>query len=289
MTADSTYIHGTSAEEQRRLTLMNDVLLNGASLRELALAGDERILDCGSGLGQFARAMAKEVPRGRVVGIERSGEQLAGARHNAADTPNLELRQGDALELQLGDEEWGSFDLAHTRFLLEHVPDPLRVVQSMVRAVRPGGRIVLADDDHDVLRCWPEPPGFSDLWKAYIRTYDRIGNDPFVGRRLVSLLHEAGAQPRRNSWIFFGGCAGMEIFDVLAANMLGVVESAREAILRMRLFDEASFDLVVQHYREWARRPDAAVWFAMSWAEGVKPESSAPSGTGMPRATAERR
>ncbi|MCU1347170.1 MAG: hypothetical protein JWO56_200 [Acidobacteria bacterium] len=270
MTTTSTYIHGTSPEEQRRLTLMNDVLLNPASIRELALHGDERIIDFGSGLGQFSRAMAQAVPRGSVLGIERDDAQLAGARRNGADTPNLELRQGNVLELQLADDEWGTFDVAHTRFLLEHLPDPLRVVKSMVRAVRPGGRIVLADDDHDILRCWPEPPGFSDLWKAYIRTYDRIGNDPFVGRRLVSLLHEAGATPRRNTWIFFGGCAGMEIFDVLTANMLGVVKTARGAIVTMDLFDEQTFDLVVRQYEEWARRPDAAIWFAMSWAEGVR-------------------
>jgi SAM-dependent methyltransferase len=270
-TPTSRYIHGTSPEEQRRLTLMNDVLLNPASIRELALRGDERIIDFGSGLGQFSRAMAREVPRGSVLGVERSDEQLAGARRNAADTPNVEFRQGDALDLQLAEEEWGTFDVAHTRFLLEHVPDPLRVVQSMVRAVRPGGRIVLADDDHDVLRFWPEPPGFSDLWRAYMRTYDRVGNDPFVGRRLVSLLHQAGAEPRRNTWIFFGGCAGMEIFDVLSANMLGVVKTARAAIIEMNLFDERLFDEVVRQYEEWAKRPDAAVWFAMSWAEGVKP------------------
>ena len=37
--------------------------------------------------------------------------------------------------------------------------DPLAVVRQMVRAVKPGGRVVLADDDHDLLRLWPEPPG----------------------------------------------------------------------------------------------------------------------------------
>ena len=57
-------------------------------------------------------------------------------------------------------------------------------------------RIILADDDHDVLRLWPEPPGLTDVWRAYQRSYDRHGNDPIVGRRLVQLLHQAGAQPR---------------------------------------------------------------------------------------------
>ena len=36
-------------------------------------------------------------------------------------------------------DEWGTFDLVHARFLLEHVSDPLAVVRSMARAVRPGG------------------------------------------------------------------------------------------------------------------------------------------------------
>src|SRR5205809_904238 len=60
-----TYIHGTGEDEQRRLSLMNDVLLNPAMLRELNLRGDEQIADFGSGLGQFSRAMARAVPQGR--------------------------------------------------------------------------------------------------------------------------------------------------------------------------------------------------------------------------------
>ena len=125
----------------------------------MALRGDERIIDFGSGLGQFTRAMARAVPLGRVVGIERNEEQLAGTNRLAAAEDEAELvefRRGDVLNLELAREESGSFDVAHARFILEHVPDPLRVVKTMVRAVKQGGRIVLADDDHDVLRLWPE-------------------------------------------------------------------------------------------------------------------------------------
>src|SRR5438093_1119005 len=272
--SESVYIHGTSEEEQRRLSLMNDVLLNPASIREMALRGDESILDFGAGLGQFTRLMAHAVPRGRVVGIERNEEQLAGARKLAeadAEKVRVEFRPGDVLDLRLGDREWGSFDLAHARFLLEHLPDPLNVVKTMVRAVRPGGRIVLADDDHGVLRLWPEPPGMYDLWNAYIRTYDRIGNAPFVGRRLVQLVADAGAMPVRHTWVFFGGCAGMETFPVLASNMAGVVRTARETMISLRLVEPEVFDRVMDEYARWAKRPDAALWFAVAWAEGTRP------------------
>lgn len=269
----SIYIHGTSDAEQHRLSLLNDVLLNQAMLREMNLRGDERIIDFGSGLGQFSRAMARAVPRGRVVGIERDDEQLTSALRLAGDDGEgtlVDFRQGDVLALDLGAEQ-ESFDLAHTRFLLEHLPDPLRVVKTMVRAVRPGGRIVLADDDHGVIRIWPESPGFYDLWNAYMRTYDRIGNDPFVGRRLVQLLADAGARPVRNTWVFFGGCAGMETFPVLASNMAGVVRTARETMISMRLVEADAFDRAMDEYGRWSQRPDAALWFAVAWAEGTRP------------------
>ena len=209
----------------------------------------------------------RDVERSPLIARKVEIQNVAAAKIDSDVVVRCEpLRFGE-----LPRNEWGSFDVAHARFILEHVPDPLRVVKTMVRAVKPGGRIILSDDDHGVLRLWPEPPGVNDLWKAYIRTYDRIGNDPYVGRRLVSLLHEAGAMPRRNAWIFFGGCAGMEIFEVLTANMAGVIRSAKESIINMSLFDRQAFDAVMEQYEIWSQRPDAALWFAVAWAEGARP------------------
>lgn len=180
-------------------------------------------------------------------------------------------RRGDALSLPLRRGEWGSFDIAHARFLLEHVPDPLRVVRAMVKAVRPGGRVVLEDDDHDVLRLWPEPAGFTPLWRAYIRSFDRLGNDPAVGRRLVSLLYEAGARPRRNTWIFFGSCSGSPDFKAYVENAASILRGARAAIVGGGLLPAHTFDAAVAAIEAWKHRPDAALWFAIAWAEGVRP------------------
>ncbi|HEY3217351.1 MAG TPA: methyltransferase domain-containing protein [Candidatus Eisenbacteria bacterium] len=276
----SHYIHGTTPEEQRRLTRLNQ-LLNQRSLDELALRGGESILDLGSGLGQLTRAMARVAGRGaRVVGIERSEQQLEEARRQAREAGEetlAEFRQGDVLALSLAPAEWGSFDVAHARFVLEHVSDPLAVVRAMVRAVRPGGRLVLVDDDHDVLRLWPEPAAFSRLWGAYCSSYERASNDPYVGRRMIALLHQAGAQPRRNRWVWFGSCSGDERFPLFVANLVEILIGARAAILEAAGETEAegfrldeAFDAAVTALRAWGERPDAAIWFAMAWAEGVR-------------------
>lgn len=271
--SSSRYLHGTDPREQDRLRRLND-LLNEASLGEMGLRGGEKILDVGCGLAQLTRAMARLAgPEGRVVGIERSPEQLAEAARQAlaAGEQNLvELREGDAPALPLREQEWGTFDLAHARFLLEHVPNPLAVVRAMVRSVRPGGRIVLEDDNHDTLRLWPEPPGFGPLWNAYMRAYDRLGNDPYVGHRLVALLYEAGADPTRNTWIFFGSCSGSPTFNAYVENLVEILQGARETITAAGLLDKTYFEKGIAALQQWNRRPDAALWLALSWAEGSR-------------------
>ena len=268
----SDYLHGSSPKEQARLVLMNEIL-NRRAVEEIKLVGDERILEMGCGTGVFACALARGAPAGRVLAIERDARQLETAKRLGQSIPNLRFRSGDALDPPLGEDEWASFDLAHTRFLLEHVTDPLAVVRAMVRAVRPGGRLVLVDDDHALMQLFPEPAGFMRLWSSYVALYDARGNDPFVGRRLVSLLHEAGARPVRSTLFFYGGCAGDEGFGSVVENLAQVFEGAAGPIAALgdgRAIDAQEMAEIVAAFREWGRRPDAALWYALPWAEGVR-------------------
>jgi ubiquinone/menaquinone biosynthesis C-methylase UbiE len=266
------YIHGTSSDEQHRLSRMND-LINAACLQAMRLGGEQRVLDVGSGLGQFTRRLARELgPAARVVGVEASAVQLAEARRLAAEADEadlVEFRQGRAEDPPLEDGEEGAFDLAHARFLLEHHRRPEAVVAAMVRAVRPGGRVVLLDDDHDTLRAFPEPPSTMALWRAYIRSYDRLGCDPFVGRRLPSLLHAGGARPLRIALVPYGACAGQPEFAALVENLARAMESARDLMLEQQLAAERDFSAMRAELRDWARRPEAALWYAISYAEGA--------------------
>jgi SAM-dependent methyltransferase len=265
------YLHGVEPGEQDRLSRLND-LLNAASLREASIEPGERLVDFGSGLGQLTRAFARASGgTGRVVGIERDGEQLEGAleRARAAGEADLvDFRRGSAYEPPIADDEWGTFDTAHARFVLEHLSDPQAAVDAMVRAVRPGGRVILQDDDHDTLRLWPEPPGFSGLWASYVRTISLNQNDPYIGRRLGTLLHRAGAPPVRSSQVFFGSCAGSDTFPTLLDNLIGVIEGVRTRMIRGDLFEERDYDRAIEDLRSWGGRPDAALWYAVPWIEG---------------------
>lgn len=269
--ARSHYVHGTDPEEQHRLSQLNE-LLNDGSLRELALKGGERILDLGCGTGQLTRRMAAAAgASGHVVGIDRSPEQLDQARRLSIDAEHIEYRVGDVTALELAEGEWSSFDVAHTRFLLEHLPDPLSVVRTMVRAVRPGGRIVIEDEDHAILRLSPTPDGFTRVWETYIESYRRAGNDPQIGLRLIELLRQAGAEPRRNAGVWFGCAAGDPMFQTWVENLLGVLHGARADILGTGLIQESHLEDAMEAVRAWGRRDDAASWYFMAFAEGRRP------------------
>jgi len=270
----SHYLHGTSPEEQERLSRLND-FINEASLRELNLHVGARVLEVGCGLGQFARETARVAgPSGFVVGIDRSEDQLSEARsprRTSAEMARVEFRLGEAYALPLSAAEWGTFDVVHTRFLLEHLREPEAVVEQMVRAAKLGGRIILEDDDHDVLRHWPEEPAIEKLWRAYLETYHRLGNDPFVGRRLVSLLREAGATPLRNTILFFGACRGNLLFDAVMNNLHELLCGAGETIVGEGLQSSSDFRAGLDAITSWRSRPDAALWYGIFWAEGMRP------------------
>jgi SAM-dependent methyltransferase len=247
-------------------------------MARLRIEPGARVLDIGCGMGQLSRAIARAAgPRGTVVGIERSQAQIEEGNRQAVaagELDGIDVRQGDAATPPLRDDEWGTFDVAHARFILEHVPDPGRVVRAMVRAVRPGGRIVLEDDDHDVLRFHPAIPEFEEAWRAYVRAYQEVGNDPWICRKRPALLVGAGARPSASDWPFFGACQGAPTFPIIVTNCRGVMSGARESVTTHGGLSQAAFDGALAAYDRWSRLPSAAIWYCTFWAEGIKPASA---------------
>lgn len=102
------------------------------------LAGDVRgraVLEVGCGDGTRAAALA--AAGARVVSVDRSRAMAGVARSRGAP-----VVRADACALPVASE---SFDLVLCANVLAFVPDPAPAVSEMARALRPGGRLVLAD------------------------------------------------------------------------------------------------------------------------------------------------
>jgi ubiquinone/menaquinone biosynthesis C-methylase UbiE len=244
--------------------------MNDRCFPKLKLKKGDRVLDVGSGLGQLTFRMSQFVgENGFCLGIERDTKQLEAAIKSFQGS-NLEFRKGDALELVLENEELNSFDFVHTRFLLEHLPHPNRAVAQMIKALKPGGRIFLADDDHQAMTLFPEPTGFQKLWTAYMDSYVEVGNDPFIGRKLPKLLQDNEIKNITNDVVFFGDCSGTPTFQLFVDNLIEVIIPSREIMIRINSISEREFDESIEKLREWSGHASAAIWYTICIAEGIK-------------------
>lgn len=259
--ADATYIHGTDPDEQQRLAALNR-MTNGAFLDFLTLEPQQEVLEIGSGLGILAAEAADRVPRGRVVGLERSADQLAKVPR---DVPNLSFVQGDAHALPFDD---GGFDVVYCRYLLEHVADPVRVLREAHRVLRFGGRICLQENDISLVRHDPATPAFYKVWTAFARLQTQLGGDALIGRTLFRLLREAG----------FGGdvvlstCPevywfGQPGFGPWLVNLIGNIRSGQTGLIEHGLVTLDEVNLAIGELEALIANSHGSTWFY--WNRGV--------------------
>lgn len=109
------------------------------------LAAGETVLDIGSGAGMDLLLAARRVgPEGKAIGVDMTDEMLGRARRAAdeAGASQVELRKGDLLELTAEDE---SVDVVISNGVLNLSPDKTVSFSEILRALKPGGRLMLAD------------------------------------------------------------------------------------------------------------------------------------------------
>jgi len=189
------YIIRGGVAGRERLRVLNRVMrpTTLALLQRIGLALGMRVLDVGCGGGDLCCEIARIVgPSGRVVGTDIDGVKLDLARSEAAAAGigNVEFRLADNQTAEIERE----FDVAHARFLLTHLPDPESALRNMIRAVKPGGTIVLEDIDVSGWFVYPDSPAHRRFLALYSNTVRRRGGDPDIGPRLPLMLNAAGLE-----------------------------------------------------------------------------------------------
>jgi len=118
----------------------------GADLlvRELQLAAGMDIADVGAGTGYYARRMAPLVAPGVVHAVDVQPEMLALLQEQARRAGLVNVRPVRATEQATGLAP-ASVDLALLVDVYHELAFPFEVMQDIVRALRPGGRVVLVE------------------------------------------------------------------------------------------------------------------------------------------------
>lgn len=193
---------------------LSDLLVRERDWMETTVAewpAGHAVLDLGCGTGRVARLVADSGCR--VTGVDVAPAMIREGRRRH---PDLDLREGSALDLPLGD---GSVDAIVSWGGLDQLSPEMLVIaaREMVRVLRPGGEAALAlaltDDGHHVLDLalrwerWGSPDeGHAEVpvWQMSMmllgRTLGAVGfslpggqlthrDDRASGRRLLTRVH----------------------------------------------------------------------------------------------------
>ncbi|MEU6675306.1 methyltransferase domain-containing protein [Streptomyces sp. NPDC046853] len=157
-------------------------------IERLGIGPGWRCWEVGAGGFSVVSWLAKRVgPTGRVLATDTDiSWQTSAAR------PPVEVRTHDVgADVPPG----GGFDLVHARLVLDRVPDRESALRSMIRALRPGGRLLIEEADPALqpLAC-PDEHGPAEQLANRLRRalLTERGSDLAYGRGLPRLLRAAG-------------------------------------------------------------------------------------------------
>ncbi len=160
--------------------------------REAGIGVGHRVLDLGSGMGDVSMLVAGLVgASGEVVGIERYATSIerAQARVAAAGLRNVSFLNVDVNNIVTD----RPFDAVVGRFILMFLPDPIFVLRSVSRLVRPGGVLAFQEPSWiPMLALGDRLPLWSCVLRSIHETISRSGANPEMGLALYQIFQEIG-------------------------------------------------------------------------------------------------
>jgi SAM-dependent methyltransferase len=239
--ASGDYIHGYSDEEAERLEAQAEFLAPWA-LNGLDLSDVHTLLEIGIGVGAQTRILRSRWPQLHVIGVDISPSQLQRASQRLRGQPSLQHRDGFPVHLLRGDGARlpladASVDAAFFLWVLEHVRDPVGVLRSTARVLKPGGRVWATEVYNRTLMIEPRKPVIDEYFAALSEAQRRVGGAPDVAPMLPTYALRAGLEISSFRWVGpHGDARDLAYARTLIRYFEGICRSAVELVTAHQLF-----------------------------------------------------
>ncbi|WP_069997872.1 methyltransferase domain-containing protein [Cellulosilyticum sp. I15G10I2] len=159
--------------------------------KEFNFEGIKSLLDIGCGPGFVAAMFSKLNPNGLVIGIDREERfiKIANELAKNQEISNLEFKVSDCYKLPFDDD---TFECSFSRYVLEHVSEPIAVINEMKRVTKPEGKIGIFEWDAGLNVYYPEPRFLRKYFDSEMEIKRSTGGDICFGRKAYTALRSCG-------------------------------------------------------------------------------------------------
>ncbi len=243
---NNAYVHGYAPRESVRLQDQASTLLELLH-SDTHYAAGSLVLEAGCGVGAQTLILSQNSPGARIVSLDISELSLREARRKLSGKadPAVSFLGGDLFALPFKAQ---SFDHLFVCFVLEHLSDPVRALQSLKTLLKPGGTFTIIEGDHGSVYFHPDNPAAHQAIQCQIELQSRSGGDACIGRRLYPLLRQAGFDTCRVSprMVYVDSSRPEWVAGFTRNTFTAMIEGVRAKALEAGLMEPARFDLGIQ-------------------------------------------
>lgn len=264
------YLHGFSDEEQTRLR-QQAKFAEHAIYRDIDFTNAQEVLEVGCGVGAQSEILLRRFPDIKLTGIDFNPRQLQAANAFLNSKEEIKNRykvlEMDAMNMSFNA---GEFDGAFLCWVLEHVPDPSRVLSEVRRVLKPGARVFITEVMNSTFFVDPYSPNVWKYWTAFNDfQYDNAG-DPFVGAKLGNILTSLGyslIKTKMFTWHLDNRhpAKRKEMFDYWLSLML----SGAEQLMESKYIDKQTIDAAIKEMNDVKVNPNAVFMYSFMQAEAT--------------------
>jgi ubiquinone/menaquinone biosynthesis C-methylase UbiE len=150
---------------------------------------DELVLDAGCGTGVLSRYLVEKLGVKQITAVDGSDLRIGQAK---------KLSKGEARDAisfyqqdlsHLDPKFHGKYDTVICRYVLEHCPDPIRVIGELKKALKKGGRLIVVDLDGVFINLYTA----NKQLNQYLEEFQKgVNFDLNIGKKLPSYFQLAG-------------------------------------------------------------------------------------------------